>query len=102
MSIDEIRAYRTAISGKSKADQIRATGAKYVVAPCTNCKKTGGQEALQCAHCDAYVPVAIARGKAGVTKCPGCGNADPAKLPTFGDSRELFFDDRPSENRTEG
>ena len=41
--------------------------------PCPNCKKTGGQEAIQCAHCDAYVPVAVARGKAGVTKCPGCG-----------------------------
>ena len=25
--------------GKRKADQIRATGAKYVVAPCANCKK---------------------------------------------------------------
>jgi hypothetical protein len=25
--------------GRSKADQIRATGAKYVVAPCANCKK---------------------------------------------------------------
>jgi Fe-S oxidoreductase len=25
--------------GKRKADQLRATGAKYVVAPCANCKK---------------------------------------------------------------
>jgi hypothetical protein len=25
--------------GKRKADQIRATGAKYLVAPCANCKK---------------------------------------------------------------
>ncbi len=39
VSIDEIRAFRTGPMGKRKADQIRATGAKYVVAPCANCKK---------------------------------------------------------------
>jgi len=39
VSIDEIRKYRTLITGKKKADQIRDTGAKYVVAPCANCKK---------------------------------------------------------------
>ncbi|MGC8640541.1 MAG: heterodisulfide reductase-related iron-sulfur binding cluster, partial [Isosphaeraceae bacterium] len=39
VSIDEIRAFRTGKMGKRKADQIRATGAKYVVAPCANCKK---------------------------------------------------------------
>lgn len=39
VSIDEIRPYRTGISGKAKAEQIRATGAKYCVAPCANCKK---------------------------------------------------------------
>jgi len=39
VSIDEVRPYRTAIAGKAKAEQIRATGAKYVVAPCANCKK---------------------------------------------------------------
>ena len=39
MSIDEIRPYRTTVGGKAKADQIRATGAKYLVAPCANCKK---------------------------------------------------------------
>ncbi len=39
VSIDEIRPYRTIIGGKAKADQIRATGAKYVIAPCANCKK---------------------------------------------------------------
>ena len=39
VSIDEMRAYRTGIGGKKKADQIRATGARYVVAPCANCKK---------------------------------------------------------------
>ncbi len=37
--MDEIRPYRTKITGKLKADQIRATGAHYVVAPCANCKK---------------------------------------------------------------
>jgi Fe-S oxidoreductase len=39
VSIDEIRAFRTEQMGKLKADQIRATGAKYVVSPCANCKK---------------------------------------------------------------
>ena len=39
VSIDEIRAFRTGPMGKRKADQIRETGAKYVVAPCANCKK---------------------------------------------------------------
>ncbi len=39
VSIDEIRKFRTSIGGKRKADQIRATGAHYVVAPCANCKK---------------------------------------------------------------
>jgi Fe-S oxidoreductase len=39
VSIDEIRSFRTLVGGKTKADQIRATGAHYVVAPCANCKK---------------------------------------------------------------
>ena len=39
VSIDELRPYRTGISGRVKADQIRATGAKIAVAPCANCKK---------------------------------------------------------------
>ncbi|MCP4571739.1 MAG: (Fe-S)-binding protein [bacterium] len=39
VSIDEIREFRTMIGGKAKADQIRATGAEIVVAPCANCKK---------------------------------------------------------------
>jgi Fe-S oxidoreductase len=39
VSVDEIRAYRTKITGKLKADQIHATRAHYVVAPCANCKK---------------------------------------------------------------
>ena len=39
VSIDEIRDFRTGLMGKRKADQIRATGAKYVVSPCANCKK---------------------------------------------------------------
>ena len=39
VSIDEIRPYRTSVGGKVKAGQIRATGAKYCVAPCANCKK---------------------------------------------------------------
>jgi Fe-S oxidoreductase len=39
VSIDEMRGFRTGIGGKRKAEQIRATGAKYVIAPCANCKK---------------------------------------------------------------
>src|SRR3989339_201643 len=39
VSIDEIRKYRTLVSGAKKAGQIRRTGAHYVIAPCANCKK---------------------------------------------------------------
>jgi Fe-S oxidoreductase len=39
VSIDEVRAFRTGTAGKRKADQLRATGAKIVIAPCANCKK---------------------------------------------------------------
>ncbi len=39
VSIDEVRKFRTGPMGKRKAEQIRATGAKYLVAPCANCKK---------------------------------------------------------------
>jgi len=39
VSIDEIRKYRTTVGGRKKAQQIKETGAHYVVAPCANCKK---------------------------------------------------------------
>jgi len=39
VSIDEIQPYRMLVSGRAKAEQIRATGARYCVAPCANCKK---------------------------------------------------------------
>lgn len=39
VSIDEIRSYRTTIGGKLKADQIRKSGCKILIAPCANCKK---------------------------------------------------------------
>ena len=39
VSIDEIRSFRTGLMGRRKAEQIRATGAQVVVAPCANCKK---------------------------------------------------------------
>ncbi len=39
VSMDELRPYRTVVGGRMKAEQIRATGAKYCVAPCANCKK---------------------------------------------------------------
>jgi Fe-S oxidoreductase len=39
VSIDEIRRFRTTVGGRTKANQIRATGARICVAPCANCKK---------------------------------------------------------------
>lgn len=39
VSVDEVHEYRMKVVGKVKADQIRATGAEIVVAPCANCKK---------------------------------------------------------------
>jgi len=39
VSIDEIRAFRTGPLGRRKAEQVRATGAHYLVSPCANCKK---------------------------------------------------------------
>jgi len=39
VSMDELKPYRMVVGGRAKAEQIRATGAKYCVAPCANCKK---------------------------------------------------------------
>jgi Fe-S oxidoreductase len=39
VSMDETHPFRMEIAGKVKAEQIRATGASIVVAPCANCKK---------------------------------------------------------------
>lgn len=39
VSVDEIRTFRTAVGGKTKADQLRETKARIVVTPCANCKK---------------------------------------------------------------
>lgn len=39
VSIDEIRPYRTAVGGRKKAEQVAATKANMVIAPCANCKK---------------------------------------------------------------
>jgi Fe-S oxidoreductase len=39
VSLDEIHKFRMEIGGKTKAEQIRRTGAEIVVAPCANCKK---------------------------------------------------------------
>jgi len=39
VSCDELREFRTKEMGLKKAEQLRATGAKLVVAPCANCKK---------------------------------------------------------------
>lgn len=39
VSLDETYEFRMQVSGKTKAEQIRATGAEIVVSPCANCKK---------------------------------------------------------------
>jgi Fe-S oxidoreductase len=39
VSIDEMHKFRMDIGGRVKVDQIKATGADIVVAPCANCKK---------------------------------------------------------------
>ncbi len=39
VSVDEVYDYRMKVTGKIKADQIIATGAELVIAPCANCKK---------------------------------------------------------------
>ncbi len=38
-AMDDIRDFRMNISGKKKMEQIRAIGAKYVAAACSNCKR---------------------------------------------------------------
>ncbi|MEW6359401.1 MAG: (Fe-S)-binding protein [Planctomycetota bacterium] len=39
VSIDEVHDFRMKVAGKKKAEQLLATGADLVVAPCANCKK---------------------------------------------------------------
>jgi len=39
VSVDEIHDFRMEVGGRVKAEQIRATGADIVIAPCANCKK---------------------------------------------------------------
>ncbi|MFI5117375.1 MAG: (Fe-S)-binding protein [Terriglobales bacterium] len=54
VSIDELRPYRTTVGGLAKADQIRATGAKFCVAPCANCKKQL-RELMEDNHIDCQI-----------------------------------------------
>jgi Fe-S oxidoreductase len=42
-AMDDILQFRMTVSGKKKLEQIRATGAKYVAAACSNCKRHLGQ-----------------------------------------------------------
>ena len=39
VSLDEIRDFRMQVSGKTKAEQVRSSGAQIVATPCANCKK---------------------------------------------------------------
>jgi Fe-S oxidoreductase len=41
--MDDILDFRMNVAGKKKLAQIRATGAKYVAAACSNCKRHLGQ-----------------------------------------------------------
>lgn len=38
-AMDSIREFRMTVTGRKKLDQIKATGAKYVAAACSNCKR---------------------------------------------------------------
>ena len=38
-AMDDIKLFRMTVSGKKKVEQIRATGASIVAAPCSNCKR---------------------------------------------------------------
>jgi len=38
-AMDDIREFRMTVSGRKKMEQVRATGAKYVAAACSNCKR---------------------------------------------------------------
>jgi Fe-S oxidoreductase len=42
-AMNELREFRVTVSGAKKREQIRATGASYVAAPCSNCKRQLGQ-----------------------------------------------------------
>jgi Fe-S oxidoreductase len=42
-AMNEIREFRMTVSGKKKHEQIKATGATYVAAACSNCKRQIGQ-----------------------------------------------------------
>lgn len=42
-AMNEIREFRMTVSGAKKREQIRGTGATYVAAPCSNCKRQLGQ-----------------------------------------------------------
>jgi len=39
VSLDEMHKFRMSIAGKTKAEQIQASGAQIVATPCANCKK---------------------------------------------------------------
>ena len=38
-AMDSIRDFRMKVSGTKKVEQVRETGAKFVAAPCANCKR---------------------------------------------------------------
>lgn len=54
VSADELMPYRTLVGGRQKLEQIKATGAKFCVAPCANCKKQL-RELMQEHHLDCQI-----------------------------------------------
>lgn len=43
VAVDEVKPYRMDVSGKRKAEDLKASGADIVIAPCANCKKQIGE-----------------------------------------------------------
>jgi len=84
---------RAYVVEKKQAEAVPGTEPIFLKAlkiPCPTCKKTDGEEAIQCVHCDEYVPVVVKKGERGLLKCPGCG-----KYP-YGDGPPISGGGRPS------
>ena len=43
VAVDEVKPYRMDVSGKRKAEELKASGADMVITPCANCKKQIGE-----------------------------------------------------------
>jgi len=83
VSIDEIRRFRTTVGGRTKAEQIRATGARICVAPCANCKKQVAEvcqdNGLDVRVCGLHDLILKAIDAPQSMRVPGKGSADEAE-----------------------